>query len=153
MSTRRVVGRQRRRPPRRRAPACCGLRHLSQKCTPIGCMLAWGPQCMPDGKIENVGGSHTWSNEIASRAPASEAGPNFLPGFASRGMEKFAPPGNMGRLPLTAGHLGNPNSFQSNAPQTHSRMSAAAGTSILLALTVPDRRRRRAIPWPILWRV
>jgi hypothetical protein len=32
-------------------------------------------------------------------------------------------------------------------------MSAAAGTSILLALTVPDRRRRRAITWPIFWRV
>jgi hypothetical protein len=44
-----------------------------------------GPQCMPDGKTENVGGGHTGSNEIASRAPASEAGPNFfLPGFASR---------------------------------------------------------------------
>jgi hypothetical protein len=117
---------------------------------PIGCMLAWGPQCMPDGTIENVGGATPGQTKSASRAPASEAGPNLLPGFASRGMEKFAPPGIGIRCPSRPG---TPNSFQSNAPQTHSRMSAAAGTSIPLALTVPDRRRRRAIPWPILWRV
>jgi hypothetical protein len=121
---------------------------------PIGCMLTWGPQCMPEGKIENVGGGHTRSNEIASRAPASEAGPNFFCLALPRAGWKILPhPEIWDPLPLTAGHLGNPNSFQSNAPQTHSRMSAAAGTSILLALTVPDRRRRRAIPWPIFWRV
>jgi hypothetical protein len=64
--------------------------------TPIGCMQAWGPRCMQDGRIENVGGPHTRSNETASLAGhrffawGSRAYPEALPGSPPRRVSRTA---------------------------------------------------------------